>query len=118
MEVATTLILALLTPQGTTIVGLGRVSQGRTFDFTAEQSGAYTFHLGNTFSILSTKTVSMSYDITHPFLGGINGNSLLIPIIAVLIVVVLVVVALAVALTRKNPHSKHTHHRHQPSNPL
>ncbi len=87
-------------PQGTTIVGLGRVSQGRTFDFTADQSGAYTFHLDNTFSVFSSKTVSMSYDVTHPFLGGTSGN-LLVPILVVVIVIVIVVVILGIVLTRK-----------------
>jgi hypothetical protein len=87
-------------PQGTTIVNSGRVSQGTTFDFTVEQSGAYTFHLGNAFSIFSSKTVSMSYDVTHPMLGGTTGNSYLIPILAI-IVIVIVVVVLAVVLTRK-----------------
>ncbi len=88
-------------PGGTTVVGLGRVSQGSAFDFTADQSGAYTFHLGNTFSVFSSKTVSMSYDITHPLLGGTGSNNLLISVIAIIIVIVLVVVVLVIALNRR-----------------
>lgn len=87
-------------PQGTTVLGLGRVSQGRTFEFTAQASGAYTFHFGNTFSLISSKTVTMSYDISKPILGGgFDSNSLLI-IIGVIIIVIVIVV-LAVGLSRR-----------------
>jgi hypothetical protein len=87
-------------PQGTTVLGLGRVSQGRTFEFTAQASGAYTFHFGNTFSLLSSKTVTMSYDISRP----VDFGSLLI-IIAVIIIVIGIVV-LAVGLSRRKSTSK------------
>jgi hypothetical protein len=101
-------------PQGTVIVGLGRVSQGRSFDFVAQQSGAYTFYLDNSFSIFSSKTVSLSYDVVSPtpspFLFGGNGDSagsplgylFIIALIAVVIaIVVIVAVVVAVHVSRK-----------------
>jgi len=92
-------------PQGTTILDLGRVSQGRSFEFTAQQSGAYTFHLDNSFSILSSKTVSLSYDITPSILNfGSGGNSLLL--IIVVIVIVILVVVIAVAASKRNSKPK------------
>lgn len=36
-------------PLGNTIVNLGRISQGTTFEFTAQKSGVYTFHFDNSF---------------------------------------------------------------------
>jgi hypothetical protein len=103
-------------PQGTVIVGLGRVSQGRSFDFVAQQSGAYTFYLDNSFSIFSSKTVSLSYDVVSPtptpFIFGGNGDSAgslfgnlfviaLIAVVIVIIVVVVVVVAVSVSKKQK-----------------
>jgi hypothetical protein len=103
-------------PQGTVIVGLGRVSQGRSFEFTAQQAGAYTFNLDNSFSIFSSKMVSLSYDVTPaptptptPFFnlgGGDNGGISLVTagVIAAVIVVVLIIVV-AVVFSRKKAHS-------------
>jgi len=90
-------------PQGTIILDLGRVSQGKSFGFTAQQSGAYTIHFGNTFSLLTSKTVAVTYDIEHPFLGGGNLDSLSVPvtvIVAGVIIAVLVIIGLVVVLTR------------------
>jgi len=58
-------------PSGNTIVNLGRISQGTTFEITAQESGAYTFHFDNTFSLFSSKTVTLSYDISRPSPLGI-----------------------------------------------
>jgi len=91
-------------PQGTTILNLGRVSQGKTFEFTAQGSGAYTFHFSNTFSLFSSKTVNLSYDIGNPILGGIDFGLLLI-IIAVIILAIALVV-LAIVLSHRKSTSK------------
>ncbi len=48
-------------PVGATIVNLGRVSQGRSFEFTANKNKAYTLYFGNTFSWFSSKTVYLTY---------------------------------------------------------
>ena len=87
-------------PQGTTIVNMGRVSQGRNFDFTAQESGAYTFHFSNSFSLLSSKTVSLTYDIGLPSVFGVDIGQLLI-IIGVVVILLAVIVALSVALHRR-----------------
>jgi hypothetical protein len=75
-------------PNGNIIVNLGRISQGTTFEFTAKKSGAYTFHFDNSFSLFSSKTVSLSYDIQ--FASPIN-PFLLITIGLFIVVVVLII---------------------------
>jgi len=96
-------------PQGTTIVGLGRVSQGRSFEFTAQQSGAYTLHFDNDFSIFSSKTITLSYDITRPILGGLGGgvadNSLMLIIGAIAIIAVVVVLVVVLTKRKSTPNN-------------
>ncbi|MCW4005856.1 MAG: emp24/gp25L/p24 family protein [Candidatus Bathyarchaeota archaeon] len=50
-------------PEGQTILDLGRVSDGKSFNFTADKSGAFSFHFNNDFSVLSSKVVTLSYNI-------------------------------------------------------
>jgi len=52
-------------PHGSVVLNLGRVKQGTSFQFYAQESGAYTLHFGNTFSWFSTKTVSLSFDVSY-----------------------------------------------------
>ncbi len=89
-------------PLGATILNLGRVSQGRSFDFTAQASGAYTLHFGNTFSWFTSKTVYLTYDVGFTILG-IDAVQLLI---IVGVVLILLVVALAILLNRRKRMSK------------
>jgi hypothetical protein len=93
-------------PLGTSILNLGRVSQGRSFDFTAQASGAYTFHFSNGFSWLSSKTVNLTYDVGLPSIFGIDLGLLLIIIGVVVVFLLLLVVGLAVMRYRKKNLSK------------
>jgi hypothetical protein len=102
-------------PTGATILNLGRVSVGGSFDFTAQESGAYTLYFDNSFSLLSSKTVSLTYDIGLPTVFGIDLGILLI-IIAVVVILLCVILVLAVALNRRKRISK-TNQPTQPSNP-
>jgi hypothetical protein len=97
-------------PQGTLIADYGRVSQGRSFDFQADQSGAYKLVLDNSFSLFSSKSVAVTYDVVSPtqppFFGGNNGgggsgldSNLLL--IIVVIIAVIIVVAVLVSRNRK-----------------
>lgn len=79
-------------PNGNTILNLGRVSQGTTFEFTAQESGAYTFHFDNGFSLFSTKTVILSYDVSR------NLTSLLNPFLLIGTGVVIMVAIIGVVL--------------------
>lgn len=92
-------------PQGTKIVDLGRVSQGKTFQFTAQASGAYALHFSNTFSWFTGKTVNLTYDVGLPTVLGIDLGTLLI-IIGVVVFLLLLVVGLAVMRYRKKNLSK------------
>ncbi len=87
-------------PSGTTIADYGRVSQGRSFDFQADQSGAYKLILDNSFSLFSSKSIAVTYDITAPtqpplFGGNGNGNTADYNLLIIAIVVVLAIVAVA-----------------------
>jgi len=84
-------------PNGNTIVNLGRISQGTTFEFTAQKSGAYTFHFDNGFSLFSSKTVSLSYDIQ--FASPIN--PFLLTTIGLIIVVVVLIILVVLLFYRK-----------------
>jgi hypothetical protein len=101
-------------PQGTTILNKGRVSQGTTFEFTAQMSGAYTLYFGNTFSLFSSKTVSLSYDVSTPTLGSTDIGSLWI--IIGIIIIVIAIAGLAIGLSWRKSTSK-TNIPPPPSNP-
>jgi len=103
-------------PSGAAIVNLGRVTSGANFDFTAQESGAYTLHFDNSFSLFSTKTVSLTYDIGLPSVLGIDFGQFLI-IIVVIVVLLFVIAALAVALNRRKKASKTNQPPPPPSNP-
>jgi len=92
-------------PQGTSILNMGRVSQGGNFGFTAQASGAYTFHFSNSFSLLSSKTVNLTYDIGLPSIFGIDLEWLLITI-GVVVSLLLLIVGLAVMRHRRRNLSK------------
>jgi emp24/gp25L/p24 family/GOLD len=55
-------------PSGARIYDAGRVSGGTSFSFTADSSGAFILHFDNSFSLLSNKQVTVSYDVSS---GGI-----------------------------------------------
>lgn len=80
-------------PDGTTILGLGRVNRGADFNFQASESGGYTLHFDNSFSIVSTKTVTLSYDIDRTIIPGISQEAS--------IIVIIVIVAMAILVARK-----------------
>jgi hypothetical protein len=50
-------------PEGNTILNLGTVSKGTSFDFTASKSGIYILHFDNSFSLISSKVVSLTYNL-------------------------------------------------------
>lgn len=92
-------------PQGTKVLDLGKVSQGRTFEFVAQSSGAYTFHFGNTFSWFTSKTVNLTYDVGLPTVGGVDLGLLSI-IIGVVVILLIVILILGVMLYRRKSRSK------------
>ena len=57
-------------PAGNPIIPERRVAEGWNFDFTATSNGAYTLYFDNSFSIVSSKQVSLSYDIAKPIVPG------------------------------------------------
>ena len=97
-------------PNGNTIINSGRVSQGRTFDFTAEKNGAYALHFDNSFSIFSSKFVSLSYDVEREIIPSLTTDSLIWIILVVVIIGVLALIGLGIYVAiRRN--------RNKPPNP-
>lgn len=75
-------------PEGTTILGLGRVAQGRSFEFTAQKNGAYILHFDNSFSWFTAKTVTLTYEIGSPAVFGLDPFALIITLaVAALIII-------------------------------
>jgi len=75
-------------PAGAQIYNAGRVTGGTTFSFTADSSGAYTLHFDNGFSLLSSKQVTVSYDVS----GGGGGIPEFPPQLSIAVVVVFLIV--------------------------
>lgn len=92
-------------PHGSRIVNLGRVSQGTSFDFSAQDSGAYTLHFDNGFSLFSSKVVSLSFDVESPILPNADNFILWIIAGAVIIGVVLMGIAVYVSIRHKKEKS-------------
>lgn len=95
-------------PDGNRIVNLGRVSQ-EEFEFTTQNSGAYTLYFDNSFSWFSSKVVTLSYDFesdTPPNLIKPKNVLISIPVeIAVLAGLILVGIAFSLLLRhRSNKH--------------
>lgn len=53
-------------PVGAKILDLGRASQERTFEFEAKANGTYVLHFSNTFSLIASKNVTLTYDVEEP----------------------------------------------------
>lgn len=73
-------------PHGNTIVNLGRVRYDVIFEFTAQSSGAFTFHFDNSFSSLSSKTITLSYSKSRP--GTREYISVLIGVLFIIMVII------------------------------
>ncbi|MEJ2242099.1 MAG: emp24/gp25L/p24 family protein [Candidatus Bathyarchaeota archaeon] len=73
-------------PSGNIVLDAERVSQETHFDFAANENGKYNLHFNNSFSILSTKNVVITYEIT---ISGLNGTQLLL--LAILVAAIIVV---------------------------
>lgn len=83
-------------PEGNTILDLGRIYQGDTFEFTATISGAYEIYFENTFSIFTGKTVTLTFDVESPSI--IRVDSL---VLVVIVIIVLISLGIGVYLYRR-----------------
>lgn len=87
-------------PVGAKILDLGRVSQERTFEFEAKANGTYVLHFSNTFSLIASKNVTLTYDVEEPSELGMEPFVLAW---GALITVCIVVVIAAVVVSVKKP---------------
>ena len=75
-------------PNYETVVDLGRVNQGASFEFIAKESGDYIFNFANRFSS-ERKIIELSYDIYRPPL--IDFTRFLLIIVGLLIIIIIIV---------------------------
>jgi len=73
-------------PSDETILNLGRVSGSGSFEFSASQTGTYELHLSNSFSIFSSKTVTLKYDVIRTLFTPMVMNLIYIAIIVIAVV--------------------------------
>ena len=78
---------------GNTILRYNRVTQ-TSFSFTASTTGTYTMHFDNSFSIFSSKSVTLGYTVSKAILGLAPELFFLLVIIIVIIIVAVVAFAL------------------------
>jgi hypothetical protein len=76
-------------PEGTTILGLGRITQGKSFEFTAQKNGAYVLHFDNSFSWFTAKTVTLTYSIGTPTVFGFDPLTLMMTVAFIAALVIL-----------------------------
>ncbi|MEM3382507.1 MAG: emp24/gp25L/p24 family protein [Nitrososphaerales archaeon] len=90
-------------PQGHTVLNLGRVSGGTTFQFDASMSGGYTLHFDNTFSWFSSKIVTLSYNIETTIMPGVPAGitGIFIGLIIVVIVLITIIGYLVIRFRKK-----------------
>jgi emp24/gp25L/p24 family/GOLD len=67
------IVFSVLDPDGNTILHLGTVIQGKSFEFTAQKNGAYSFRMDNRDStapknVMITYEVRVSGDSSNPYL--------------------------------------------------
>jgi hypothetical protein len=74
-------------PSGAKIYDAGRVTDGTSFAFTADTSGAYILHFDNSFSLLSAKQVTVSYDVSSGGIPEFPPQILLLTVLSLFVVV-------------------------------
>lgn len=79
-------------PNGNTITRYDRVTQ-TSFSFSASMTGTYVMHFDNSFSILSSKSVTLDYSVTKSIAGIPQDVFLVLVVIVVIIIVAVVVLA-------------------------
>jgi hypothetical protein len=57
-------------PTGDHIIPKQGVHVGKSFQFEAESNGGYTLNFDNSFSLVTSKTVTLTYKIENPILAG------------------------------------------------
>jgi len=82
---------------GNTILTYTRATQ-TSFSFTSSTTGTYTLHFSNTFSIISSKSVTLDYSVSRLIFGLPQETFYFLVIV---IASVIVIIALIVALSRR-----------------
>lgn len=86
-------------PNGNTILSYDRVTQ-TSFSFSASMTGTYTMHFDNSFSWLSSKSVTLDYSVTKS-IAGIPQETFLLLVAIILIAVIIIAVAIVLSRRKK-----------------
>ena len=95
-------------PMGNTLVSYYRVT-GTSFSFSASMTGTYTMTFDNSFSLISSKSVTLNYSV-QPAIAGVPQNTFLL-LIGAIAVILIIIVVIVVAVSR------HSHPRQSILNP-
>lgn len=95
-------------PMGNTLVSYDRVTS-TSFSFSASMTGTYTMTFDNSFSLISSKSVTLNYSV-QPAIAGVPQNTFLL-LIGAIAVILIIIVVIVVAVSR------HSHPRQSILNP-
>lgn len=85
-------------PNGNTVLSYDRVTQ-TGFSFSASITGTYVMHFDNSFSLLSSKSVTLDYTVTKSILG--ISQEYFLALVVIVIVVIIVVIAIVLVRRKK-----------------
>jgi hypothetical protein len=85
-------------PNGNTLVSYDRITY-TSFSFSASMTGTYNMIFDNSFSLISSKSVTLDYSV-KPAVLGVPQNTVLI--IVAIVVILIIIVAIGVALSRRS----------------
>lgn len=89
--------LCVTDPNGNTILRFDRATH-KSFSFTASTTGTYTLHFDNSFSIISSKSVTLSYTISKPTFG-LTPQRLFYLLISLIVIIIIPIIAAYVLKT-------------------
>lgn len=84
-------------PNGNTVKSYSHTTSN-SFEFTASESGTYKLVFDNTFSLLSSKSVTLDYSVQ----SAIVGSGILIAVVAAIVIVIVVAAVLVVKKRSKS----------------
>jgi hypothetical protein len=84
-------------PNANTIIRYDGITQ-TSFSFSASMTGTYTMHFDNSFSLFSSKSVTLDYSVTKA-IAGIPQETFFL--LVAIIVIVAIIIAVAIVLVRR-----------------
>lgn len=83
-------------PNRNIILRYDRTTQ-TSFSFTASMTGTYVIHFDNSFSILTSKSVTLDYTVTNPIVSTLQE----LPLFPILVGIVVVIIIARIVIARR-----------------